>query len=198
MLLDVCSEEPLDRLRLALFDLSLGGPSVLTVADAGPGPGTLAIPRYGVGRYTIADRDVFRPLQYCAVNILFMGDGVEWLARDIVEMSSGHIEALVKRVGKLRFLPLGTAIRKASVKRALDPATWDQVVRFVPVYNSSKHDFDHDKDTHLYSLSDALTAYFVCRRLGAKLYPHAGLTTSLTVFDGAPFPSLPELQAYLA
>lgn len=197
-LLRIASSDPLDRLGLARFDLSLGGPSVLTIAHGGTGPGTLGIPRYGVGRYEIADRAIFRPLQYCAIDLLFLGEGIEWRTREIVETSSAHIEGLIKRVGRLRFLPLGTALRKASVKKALDARTWDQVARFTPIYNESKHHYEHEMDTHLYSMEDATLAYFVCRRLGSKLYPLASLSTDMSVFSGEPFPAMDELERRLA
>ncbi len=163
--------EPLDRQGLAGFDAALGGPSVQTI------DGSIA------GRYHVADRDVFRPLQYCSTYLLKMPDDVEWLTRAIVQMSSAHIEALVKRIGGFGFLPLGRGLREASVRRRLDPVTWDQIMRFTPVYNDAKHSFAQDKDTHLYSMADAVLAYFVCRRLAQKLYATARLRTDPVVFD---------------
>jgi len=159
--------QPLDRGALVEFDHSLGGPSMATSS----------------GVYDADDRDVFRPLQYCSVYFLDVEHNAEWLARDIVEMSSVHIESLIKRIGKFGFLPLGTVLRKPLVKRRLDPTTWAQVERFTTIFNQAKHRFDHDKGTHLFSMADAVVAYFVCRRLGQKLYQLAGLSTDLAVFS---------------
>lgn len=179
----VSTSTPLDRERLVEFDRSLGGPSVAAISTRELVGGTLSIPGHGVGRYHIADREVFRPLQYCSVWLTNSDENEEWVARDIVEMSSAHIEGLVKRISRFRFLPLGTALRKAAVKSKIDPTTWSQVSRFTPVYNDAKHRFDHAKDTHMFSTEDAVLAYFVCRRLGQRLYPLATLSTDLAVFD---------------
>lgn len=163
--------QPLDTASLVEFDLSLGGPSACTIAGPGPGPGTLNLPGgHGVGRYEIDDRDVFRPLQYCVVYLTDMDQNIEWVARAIVEMSSAHVESLVKRIGGWRFLPLGAALRKASVLKKVDPVTWGQIERFTPIYNEAKHRFDHEIGTHMFSMGEAVLAYFVCRRLGQRLY----------------------------
>ena len=180
----VSTSSPLDREGLVEFDRGIGGPSVATIASRKLAGGTLNIPGHGVGRYALADRAVFRPLQYCSVWLTSDNENAEWVTRDIVEMSSAHIEGLVKRIGRLRFLPLGTALRKAAVKNKIDPTTWGQISRFTLIYNEAKHRFDHDKDTHMFSMEDAVLAYFVCRRLGQKLYPLASLSTDLAVFDG--------------
>lgn len=154
------------------FDLRLGGPSFTTV-NHGTG-----------GRYEGDDRDVFRPFQYCTAYFhQMLGDDVnEWQTREIVKMSSLHLEALVKRIGNVLNLPLGQALRNVVAKRRIDSATWDQLDRYTRIYNAAKHAFDHDKDTHMFSIEDAILAYFVCRGSGAKLYPLANLATNLQVF----------------
>lgn len=166
------SSQPVSYDKLVEFDCYLGG------------PGMSNINQNGVGRYHIADRDVFRPLQYCVMyfDIGFRRGNLEWLSRDIVQMSSLHIEGLVKRVGRVFHLPLGTALRKAVVERKVDPVTWDRIARFTKVYNDAKHNVRHPKDTHLFSIQDAIIAYVVCRKLGMSLYHLAGLRTDLTVF----------------
>lgn len=172
-----------DHAALAAFDLHVGGPSVVTLVDRRLGGGTLGIPQHGVGRYERADRDVFRPLQYAGVYFTKNATEIEWLTRAIVEASSGHVEALVKRIGRTPRLPLGAALRSLRGRSAMDPETEDLVARFVPVYNDAKHAFDHDMDTHRFSVEDAVLAYFVCRRLGERLYPLARLATDLSIFD---------------
>jgi hypothetical protein len=154
------------------FDMRRGGPNFITV-NCGD-----------VGRYAVEDRDVFRPFQYCTAHFQRMlgSDVDEWPARDIVEMSSLHIEALVKRIGNAMNFPLGKALRNVLARRRIDPVTWDQIDRYTRIYNDAKHSFTHDKDTHMFSVGDAILAYFVSRALGAKLYPLAGLATNLGVF----------------
>ena len=98
-------------------------------------------------------------------------------------MSSLHIESLIKRIGNISNLPLGQALRKAVVRRRIDPVTWGQIDRYTRIYNDAKHNLRHQKDSHMFSVEGALLAYFVCRKLGAKLYPLANLITDLSVFE---------------
>ena len=158
---------------LSQLDRRIGGPSISTIN------------RNGTGQYEIADRDVFRPLQYCAMlfrNGLQRGE-LDWHARDIVEMSSLHIESLIKRVGNLFGLPLGALLHKAIVRRRLDATTLNRLHRFTTFYNEAKHNMGHEKDSHLFSVPDAITAYFVSRRLGLTLYSLARVRTDLAVFE---------------
>ena len=174
----VAMTRPLDRRALIEFDDSVWGPSISRLAEDRRGaPGTLGIPGHGVGRYAVADRDVFRPLQYCAVYLTDMEKNVDWLARDVVEMSSAHIEELVKRIGMIPFLPLGTLLLKPRVRRKLGSSILDRLERFTSIYNLAKHEFNQPKDTHMFSVQDAVLAYAVSRRLGQDLYPLARLKT---------------------
>jgi hypothetical protein len=165
--------QPLDVAQVLAFDASLGGPSMI------------AIEKCGHGRYTMADREIFRPLQYCSMHFegIYVGDRPEWQARNIVMYSSLHIEGLVKRIGDFLSLPLGMALRRPIAKSRIDPVVWEKLDRYTRVYNASKHDFTQEKDTHLFSLKDAVLAYFVCRRLGCKLYPIAALSTDLALLE---------------
>ena len=162
--------------------------SILAYDDSIVGPSMRRLNCMNTGRYAVEDRDIFRPLQYCAMDLLKdkgadWEDDAEWLARDLVEMSSAHIEALVKNIGQISRLPLGAALRNLAVKRKVDPVTWKQIDRFTRIYNDAKHNFNHTKDTHMFSVKDALLAYFTCRKLGAKLYPLANLVTDVNIFD---------------
>jgi hypothetical protein len=104
----------------------------------------------------------------------------------VVTDSSAHIEALLKRIGHFPRLPLGTLLRKKAIAAVVDSVTLGQALRFAPINNAAKHDFDHPKDSHMFSYDDALAAYFVCRRLALRLYPLAKLGTDLAVFDVKP------------
>lgn len=173
ILQQLCKTSPINYPQINSFDQSLGGPSILGVSCR------------GWGRYEAQDRDVFRPLQYCAVHFhpAYKKYDIEWATRDVIEMSSLHLESLIKRIGKVWHLPLGQALRNAVVKAKVDPVTWGQISRYTRIYNDAKHNFNHNKDTHMFSVEDALLAYFVCRKLGKKLYPLASLSTDLSVFD---------------
>jgi hypothetical protein len=165
-----------DPAAVIAFDEGLGGPSITRLNCN------------NTGRYAVDDRDIFRPLQYCAMNFRIeqspdWENDSEWHARDLVEMSSLHIESLIKNIGQIFHLPLGTALRNAIVKTKIDPITWRQIEAFTHIYNDAKHSFAQPKDTHMFSFGDALLAYFVCRKLGAKLYPLASLATDMRIFE---------------
>ena len=175
----------LDLDAFTRFDFELGGPSVLTIADPAYTGGTLNMPGQGVGRYAVGDREVFRPLQYCSAHLMMVREDAVWLARAVVRDASAHIEALLQRLAQKRF-SLGTLLRKKVVVDVLDPATRHQASRFAEINNAAKHDYDHPKDTHMFSYEDALAAYFIARRLGLKLYLLTPLATDLAVFDVPP------------
>ena len=161
---------------LVAFDDMLGGPSISHMNCRQE------------GRYEVSDRDIFRPLQYCGMYFKAMGSKENianplWLTRDIVQMSSLHIEGLIKNIGNIFHFPLGAALRNTVVKQKVDTVTWNQIDTFTHVYNDAKHNFSHEKDTHMFSVEDAVLAYFVCRKLGKKLYPLAKLVTDIKVFD---------------
>lgn len=176
----------LDLHAFTSFDYSVGGPSVLTIADPVFGGGPLNMPGQGVGRYAVGDREVFRPLQYCSAHLMMVREDASWLARAVVTDSSAHIEALLKRIGRFPRLTFGALLRKRAISAVVDSVTLDQALRFAPINNSAKHDFDHPKDTHMFSYDDALSAYFICRRLALRLYPLAQISTDMSVFDVEP------------
>ena len=162
--------------------------AVIEYDDILSGPSITRLNCNNTGRYVIDDRDVFRPLQYCAMNFRLeqkpdWKNDPEWHARDLIEMSSLHIESLIKNIGNIFHLPLGSALRNVVVKSKVDSQTWKQIEAFTHIYNDAKHNFSQSKDTHMFSVEDALLAYFVCRKLGMKLYPLANLATDLQIFE---------------
>jgi len=159
--------------QMAEFDAQIGGPSLKSINQDGS------------GNYEIADRDVFRPLQYCEKHFRhgLQESNLEWQARDIVEMSCLHIEALLKRISGFHWLPLGSILRKSIARRKLDEDTYSRALIFSGIFNQAKHNLSHEKDTHLFSVSDAILAYFIARRLAVSLYPLARLKTDLVRFS---------------
>src|SRR5688572_1504033 len=81
------TEEPFNFRRLIEFDRSMGGPGFSNVSCDGS------------GRYHVEDGEIFRPLQYCSMyfTMAYEGSDAHWLTRTLVQMSSLHIEGLVKR-----------------------------------------------------------------------------------------------------
>jgi hypothetical protein len=151
--------------RLVPFDEHIGGPSIFVTAVTDQ-------------LYDIADRDVFRPLQYCVMYLV--SDSLkEWTAREIVHMSGLHLESLVKRIGHLNRFPLGRALRERVVRHSVDAETWNVLSRFAKVYNMAKHHLPADTEEHLFSVGDAQVAYVLSRKIGVGLYGKARLSTDI-------------------
>ncbi|MDQ2806491.1 MAG: hypothetical protein M3Z04_06180 [Chloroflexota bacterium] len=163
----------LDYAGLVAFDLALGGPSLdrLTCND----------------RLNCADgdRDLFRSLQYCYPSFYSGSKNgtLEWHTRTIVQMSALHLEDLVKRIARMLVGTMGAALYSPLIKLHIGQPTRQQLHDFLPLYNSAKHDMDHPKDTHLFSVEDAILAYVVSRQLARPLYGHARLQTNLQIYD---------------
>ena len=159
---------PLDFGQLLEIDEIIGGACMTQVTN-----------QAGRGQYDLADRDVFRPLQYCAMYFYRKGDmrEVESFTRAIVQMSGLHIETLVNRIGQVFGMTLGQALHERRVKKRIGHVACDHANRLRKIYNSAKHDVDHDMDTHMFSVEDAVLAYLVSRKLGEALYPLAKLKT---------------------
>jgi len=175
----LASSTPLDVDALRQFDDSFPGPSLSRIADnRRNAPGTLGIPRWGITRCEVEERDIFKPLQYCMVDFLSGEvEEIEWRTRNIVEHSGAHLEGLLKRIGHVTFLPFGDALLRR-LKPEIDDVTWDQLRRFKALNNDAKHRYDHALGTHMFSVEEAVLAYLAARRLGWKLYPIAKLKTN--------------------
>jgi hypothetical protein len=88
----IASLSPFELGALSDLDDSVPGPSMRRLyAAAQP---RMPFSSSGNGTLSIADRDVFRPLQYCAA--AFQSRDLEWRTREVVEKSGLHLEALVK------------------------------------------------------------------------------------------------------
>lgn len=170
--------EELARMRLVVQSCPLSFDQLLALDEMLGGASMSQVTQNGTGQYHLDDREVFRPLQYCAMYFYRkeMGE-VEWFARDIVQMSGLHIECLLNRLGQFFGFTLGRALNDKRIRNRIGPIVWAQADRFRGVYNAAKHEVDHDKDTHLFSVEDAVLAYFGSRKLGESLYPLAKLRT---------------------
>ena len=149
---------PLDFEALVQLDAELGWACISNVNNG------------NVGNYHVDDRDVFRPLQYCAGYLHKMSKGGgHWLTRHTVHMAALHVECLAERIGLSHKLPLGRTIREKIFRQKVDHETWNLIDGFCRVYNAAKHDVEHEKDTHMFSIEDAVLAYFVGRAIGNRL-----------------------------
>ena len=173
-LLAILSASPFSVADMADFDLSLGGPSMSRLECGNS------------GRYHVGDRGIFRPLQYCLsyLEMAEQADKIEWLTRELVHMSGLHLETTLKRVGQTNTpWPLGVLLYERTIQRKVAADLRSHIGQFLHIYNASKHDVYHPKDTHLFSLEDAVIAYTVSRKIGVQLYPLAKLYTDVAVFD---------------
>jgi len=163
----------LDYSALVAFDLALGGPSMerLTCNSR--------------GRFTIKDRDLFRSLQYCYVGFYTGSKNgtLENHTRTIVQMSSLHLEYLVKRIAWMPRATMGAALHNPLSRVRIGQPIWQHLIDFLPVYNSAKHDMSQPKDTHFFSVEEAVLAYIISRWLAQQLYQYARLTTDLQIYD---------------
>lgn len=169
------TESPFDVGKLMGLDRKLGGPGFSNVSCN------------GTGRYHAEDGDIFRPLQYCSMYFKMACEGSQahWLTRTLVQMSSLHIEGLVKRIVGGSQYPLGRILRDPRVIQHLPGDTLNRLVRLTSIYNEAKHTLSHTKDTHLFSIEDAILVYLLARKLANTLYPYAHLHTDLVIFTQA-------------
>lgn len=79
--------------------------------------------------------------------------------------------------------PLGRVLRDPRVRQRLPTDIWQRVDQFTGIYNEAKHTMSHAKDTHLFSVEDAVLAYILARKLAATFYPTARLHTDLAIFS---------------
>jgi hypothetical protein len=158
------------------YDHSLGGPSMSRLTHN------------HTERYALEDRAVFRSLQYCAMDMTRV-NGTDWendaksFSRDLMENSSKHINALLDNIGGTYYLPFGKALRNAAIKRKVDSRTWGQINALLDISNDAKRQFGRNKVTAAFSVEDALLVYFICRKLGMRLYPLAKLSTNMQLFE---------------
>ena len=73
-------------------------------------------------------------------------------------------------------------LKKPAIKRKLDDELFNHASTFSNIFNEAKHNMCHEKDSHLFSINDAILAYFIARKLALPLYPLAYLTTNLERF----------------
>ena len=142
------------------------------------------------GAYHSLDRDVFRPLQYCAA--MFLTHFIDADTRYLVDNSCGHVESLLKRIlahssgdGDVE-KPMGGVIHDLAKSpeplRSPGPNLLDVSTLVNAVYRDAKHEFefdpfdrtleyqsDLDLTAHLFSYDEAVLIYFGCRIHGIRL-----------------------------
>ena len=120
----------------------------------------------GTGDFAIKDRPIFRPIQY--VESHFLDQNFDMLTRVIVERSSLHVEASLKRYCRRTDIPVGPLLNSREGK-TLPRELWKKLDVFRELlWNQGKHETPLDRE-HLFSETEAIAAYFICRKLGSEL-----------------------------
>lgn len=182
------SREDLDAWTRRLYELEraiggIGVHNVNTLLVVGERKDTAI-----TGTYHNEDRDVFRPIQYCAV--LLLSRFVALDTRYLVDNSCAHVESILKRIlanltGKSVIeRSMGVVIKDLMRMRELeDAAEILEVSRCInAIYRRAKHEFASDLsggagpnsspldiENHLFTYEEAAITYFGCRTHGLQL-----------------------------
>jgi len=149
------------------FDKKIGGVGIHNIDDGSN------------GRYDVRDRDIFRPIQYIK---MYLEHQTLWLTRGIVQMCGLHLESVLKRITHQDRFPLGQAVSNFIAVRKLGNEITYDLKTIVALYNNAKHKVDHPKDTHLFSIEDALNCYIVTRKLSNRILPLVKIYTQNSVW----------------
>ena len=125
----------------------------------------------------IEDRAIFRPIQY--VGSYLHHGSLKWLTRSIVTMSCLHVECGLKRRLKIDGrLSIGMILKRGKA-RSLDADLVESLWELnEAVYNKAKHSIEHTyADGHMFSITDSLAVYLICRTLGSRILKDSGITT---------------------
>lgn len=124
------------------------------------------------------EREYFRPLQYARSDIQICD--VRLRARNIIHMSGMHLETVCREVLKngnkfTRLIhyntTLGKAVKEIEKKKIYDTEIINTLYKFVKLYNMAKHETNSfEERARLFTVEDAVTAYFTVRVLGMKIF----------------------------
>ena len=125
---------------------------------------------------------VLRPLRYIPVYLsLAWGDPIH--VRSVVQTATAHLEGCVKKaLGKSDAKrPLGALLSTTAANRIMPSDALAGAIDFVRlVGNPSKHDYTNDRSRgSVFIYDDAVLAYFMARRLGARALEASGHLESL-------------------
>jgi hypothetical protein len=129
------------------------------------------------GNYDIKDRSIYRPLQYATVCFTHK-DINGFLRRDSIQESCEHIENVLKRYFSstlnISNIPLGQIIGKIKQKKLLDNNMILLLEKINVINRIAKHDYNEDSipidydpyEDHMFTLMEAISMYFICRKVG--------------------------------
>ena len=132
--------------------------------------------------YPIEDRAVYRTLQY-AIRDSLQTD-LWYTPRNSIYSSCLHLEGVCKKRFKgiihgIEWQPLGRIVAMLRQKKLLVPPLQEKMDIISLVYNKAKHDFeaesvqmDDELDSQVYNNLEAISMYFICRKLGVEILLH--------------------------
>lgn len=146
------------------------------------------------GVYQIADRAIFRGIQYVGAHL--STGNIEWLTRSLVTESCYHLEHSLKRRLGIREdenLSVGMILSTPGGRRIHGTLRKPLVILNRAVYNRAKHTIELvDIDSHMFSVADAFAVYLSCRAMGSELIRELGLKTKYGVPIFSEVGSVPE------
>ncbi|RNB70404.1 hypothetical protein [Brevibacillus panacihumi] len=157
--------------KLLEFDQKLGGIGIYNINHG------------DLGRYHVNDRDIFRPLQYIERYFQLDYENRAWVTREIIHMCGLHLESMMKNIFLISRLPLGQAVAQKAASLKLGRELVNDIKEIVKLYNDSKHRVDQDKDSHLFSVQDAVMCYVATRKISMSVVPYVKLDTPEDVWN---------------
>ena len=170
--------KPIDPAHLsALRDSVLG----IDSAIGGIGLDRLLVPISGgyTGHYPIDERSIHRPLQYALDEVLHGSR-----PRYAVLMSCQHIESILKKryegvLPRVDHMPMGSIVGQIRAMKLLEAEITGQLMEVVHVLNIAKHEYGPEAvcipdplrriDSQVFNVHEAVSMYFICRKLGVYL-----------------------------
>lgn len=136
-------------------------------------------PNNYTGDYPANERPIHRPLQYALGHLLMSN----W-PRDAIRYSCQHIEGILKaefekEIHGIRRKPLGSIVRDLKKRNILGNDLIQHLENLVTILNIAKHEHGNDAvripdplrtiDSQVFNIHEAVSMYFICRRLGVLL-----------------------------
>ena len=134
------------------------------------------------GNYPVADRAIYRPLQYALANLLLAGN-----PRNSIRESCAHLEGILKRrydrrIENILRKPLGSITHSARKMNLFSDELLIKLQLITEMNNIAKHDYgpetatieEQDElrwnlDSKVFSDFEGLAMYFICRKVGIEL-----------------------------
>lgn len=136
-------------------------------------------------------RELYRPLQYARSSIDICD--VRIFARQVVENSGMHLEAVCKLFLKNTYLltgfrfqnsTLGKAIHKIEQEKVFGNCVIESLYDFVKVYNRSKHEINQDENRdRMFNAEDAVVSYYAARILGVIILQKLNINESFKIYE---------------